>query len=779
VSAQNLEILLKSRAVIAIGEPGTAQQRGLLMRLLATADSLEKVRTKAELHERLKRRSAQRLAVVFDAKLTGPRMIEALAQSGCRGIVWPAADEIPEAVLQAARPHRLRFLGPRSAGYFHAVGLSAGEFPPDMAGGSLALITQSGSIAAAAIDWANGRRIGFSWAVATGAEQDADIADFLDVAALDPNTRAVILQVGEVRSGRKFMSAARACARLKPVVVLQSRVGGREALSGTDPVRSAAFERAGVVECLTLDGMFDALTALARIPASNSVRVMTVGNGAGLCALGVDAVLRYGLSLGACSDATFAAIQQLAPRARRLQGAIDAGPAEPAQFASVCRELLADHQLDYVLLVHSPQMDSAHRLYVDALLSAQLGSRLVTVWLGMKTAIDARRRSAEAGLATFVTAGQAARALRYRWLHGRTRELLMQTPPPVEHAEVDRDAARSLLDAAMQRGEPTLAASAINDLLSRYRLPALRTDINAPQRFELAIETHRELGANLTITARSGLLRSTPGRAFPPLDQLLAQRMIESMELALPLETQAPLIRALAGVSQMALDLPPIAGLRIELAFDDVGELHRVAGAQLQLRAPLPERQRLVLAPYPDALRKVLVSRRGRRYLARPIRPEDEPALVTLLGSLRPDDVRMRFFAAIRYFSHEMAARMTQIDYDRELVLTAEAEDGPGTLCAVAHLVSDAYGESGEFALLVHHDHAGAGLGRLLMLELLAHGRRQGLHNIHGDVLRQNAPMLGLARSLGFVASEHMDEPDSRRVDIDLRMAPPHSVPPE
>ncbi|WP_428311734.1 GNAT family N-acetyltransferase [Hydrocarboniphaga sp.] len=774
MSAQNLERLLRSRAVLAVGEPGTPQEQSLLRRLGATAESLEQVHSKAQLHAQLKLAALQRLVVVFDARLIGPRVIAALAESGCRGLVWPSADPIPELVLQAARPHRLRFLGPRSGGFFQGNGLSAGEFPPDMAAGSLALITQSGSIAAAAIDWANGRRIGFSFAVTTGAEADADIADFLDVAALDPNTRAVILQVGAVRGGRKFMSAARACARLKPVVVLQSRLGGREALSGADPVRSAAFERAGLVECLTLDGMFDALTALARIPAvdrgGEPVRVITIGNGAGLCALGVDAVLRYQLALGSCSDETFAQIAQHAPRARRLEGAIDAGPADPQALTELCRALLADGRSDYVLLVHSPQLDAAHRLHVDALLAAQLGSKLVTVWLGMKTAIDARRRSTEAGLATFVTAGQAARALRYRWLHGRTRELLMQTPPPSERAAVDCEAARALLAAAIAREHGVLDADGADALLQLYRLPPSSAAVVLAQRFVLSIERHTEIGTHLTITAVSGLLQSTTGRAFPPLDGLLAQRMLEALELTLPAAMRPPLLQALSALSQMALDLPMLAQLRIVLAFDADGALHRVGSGAVQVDAqPPPERQRLILAPYPEDLSCVVVSRRG-SYRLRAIRPEDEPALLTLLQRLRPDDVRMRFFAAIRYFSHEMAARMTQIDYDRELVLVAEAEAEPGLISAVAHLVIDAYGDSGEFALLVHHDHAGSGLGRLLMQQLLAHGRRQGLHSIHGDVLRQNTPMLGLARSLGFVLRGPYDEPDSVRVEIDLRI---------
>ncbi|SHG87251.1 acetyl-CoA synthetase (ADP-forming) [Hydrocarboniphaga daqingensis] len=771
MSAQNLEALLHSRAVLAVGEPSSALERGLLRRLQASADSVVIADSWWSLHAHLHRRDdVPRLAVVFDAALISVDVVDALGASHCRGVIWTSAESIPDAVLQAARPHRLRFVGPRSAGFFLGGGLSAGEFPPDVAAGSLALIAQWGSIAAAAIDWAAGRGIGFSWAVTTGAESDADIADFLDVAALDPATRAVILQLGAVRAGRKFMSAARACARLKPVVVLQSRVGGREALTGTDPVRTAAFARAGLVECSTLDGLFDALTALARIPARPQVRVITVGNGAGLCALGVDAVLRHGLALAHCAPATVDAIGALAPRARALEGAIDAGPVEPQALADLCRRLMADDGVDYVLMVHSPQLDSAHQLYVDALLAAQLGPRLVTVWLGLKTALEARRRSTDAGLATFVTAGQAARALRYRWLHGRTRELLMQTPPPVDREPVDRLAMQQMLQAAAGRGDHQLPTPAADELLARYRLP-LRTPAGAmaARGFELSIERHREMGTYLSITAVSGLLRSDTGIGFAPLDGLLAQRMIEAINLPLSERAQAPLAAALLSLSQIALDQPAVAQLRLTLALDERAQLHRIGDASVEVDPTPPlERRRLILAPYPDVLQKVVTTRDGRRYRLRPIRPEDEPALVTLLERLRPDDVRLRFFAAIRYFSHEMAARMTQIDYDRELVLIAQPDDEPETLCAVAHLVIDAYGERGEFALLVHHDHAGSGLGRQLMNELIAHGRAQQLQQIVGDVLRHNRPMLALAAHLGFTEKPHDQEPDCRRVELDL-----------
>ncbi len=782
MSAQNLQALLCSRRVLVIGAHGSPLERGLLAQLTGNGDAPPQAHSIEELRGLLDAQAADgALALVLAPQLLDPALIDRLAASGCTGLVWTGAAAIAEPLLRAARPHRLRFLGSRSAGYFHAEGLHCGAFAAaGLRGGTLALIAQSGSIAAAAVDWAAGRGIGFSWAVTTGGEDDADLADFLDVAALDSATRAVILQLGYVRAGRKFMSAARACARLKPVVVLQSRLDTR-GVPAADPVRSAAFARAGLVECETLDGLFDALSALARIPVCPGTRVLTVGNGAGICALGVDAVLRHGLSPVASSVEHFAEVQRRAPRARRLDGAVDLGPVEPEAMAPICAGLLADPGLDYLMLVHSPSIDAPHLAFAEALSAARPEPRLVTVWLGLDTALAARQRCNEAGLATFGTAGQAARALHFRWLHGRTRELLMQTPPPRPHAAIDRAAVKALIDTALQRGEPQLDAGTAAALLPYYGLPAPAAAPDPSQlRFELELRMHAELGMHLAVTAVCGPLRSATAYGFAPLDALLAQRMVESMAMPAADDDadaiEVALAEALLALSDLALELPAVAGLSLRLGVAADGAL-RSSDARITIDAqPPPERQRLILAPYPDALTRTLETRGGRLYRLRAVRPEDEPALIRLLERLRPEDVRLRFFASIRRFSHELAARMTQIDYDRELTLVAEALDESGRLCAAAQLIIDAYGEGGEFAVLVHHEHAGAGLGHLLMDELLAHGRRHQLHYIYGDVLRENGPMLALARRLGFACRMHPQDPGCRRVEIDLRAAANENV---
>ncbi len=769
MSAQNLARLLGSRRALLIGAPLTPAERSLHAQLQRSAGALQQADTDAEMQALAAEPDDDRLAVVFAPALLDAALIDTLARNGCRGIVWAHDTPVPPALLQAARPHQLRFIGPRSAGFFQSGGLTAGAFARVPQRGGIALITQSGSIAAAAVDWAIGRGIGLSWAISTGAEADVDLADCLDAAALDPATRAVILQVGRIRGGRKFISAARACARLKPVVVLQSRVGGREGLSGPDPVRSAAFARAGLVECATLDGLFDALAAMARLPERREARVLTLGNGAGMCALGVDAVLQHGLGLWPCDDETFAAVHTLATRARRLEGALDIGSLEPATLAEVCRLLLARDSLDYLLLMHSPSLEAAHAPYVEALVAAQLGPRLVTIWLGLETAVPAMRRAGEAGLNTFGTADRAARAIHYRWLHQRTRELLMQTPPHRERRDFHQGDAHLELLAALAGDDRALSQDAVHRVLDDYGIAPLGgTAIGG--RFELRIRRHHELGSYLDVTTYGTLLHSATAIAFPPLDPLLVQRMIEAMQISLTPPIQAALARELLALAQLALDQPAVSALRVSLRPDPQGVLRRDAAAEIELDAnPPPAALRLILPPYPEQLRRPIVLRDGSRYRVRPILPEDEPALIKLLESLRPEDLRLRFFTMIRHFSHEMAARMTQIDYDRELVLAVETDDAEARFCAMAHLVLEPYGDRAEFAILVDHHHTGHGLGRRLMDELLNYARSRGLHIVYGDVLDENESMLALARRLGFKVRYHPEERGARRVEIDLR----------
>ncbi|HWY24716.1 MAG TPA: GNAT family N-acetyltransferase [Nevskia sp.] len=765
MTIRNLEAYFKPRRVLVLGQAVAPPVQTLLDKLRRAAppdlvtDSLEQLGSEPGV-----------LGIVADPAALDEAMLERLAQHGCRSLIWPHSARPDTTLLQAARRHTTRLLGPRSPGILHPANrIAATELPGPPLGGTLALIVQSQSVAAAAIDWATGRRIGFSWVAVTGGESDVDIADLLDYAALDPATRAVAVEVGRIRGARKFMSAARACARSKPVVALQTRLADWYG-KGPDPVRSAAFARAGMVECLSLPALFDAFAALHRLPALRRARVLVVSNGSGICALGVDAVLRHGLQAAEPDAAAWERMRALVPALKKLGGGADLGEPGIDTTIAALRGFLADPAVDVVLFVRSPLGTDSHETVARALVEARFDQRLLTVWLGLETALPARRYSAESGLATFTSADAASRAVRYRWEHARNRELLTQTPPRGPAAPLTAaDTARRLRQLLEQDKRDLRGAEAAR-LLAAYGLHSRLRRGGGGLRLELRVQRHSELGVHLAASLVVAGFAAPTGYGFAPLDLLLARRMLADAGLHADAETPAADLEALAlalvRIGQLALDQPLLGELRLRLAAHAGTVECQPAETRLLLEAePLPERMRLALSPYPAALAHRL-TRGERHYEVRPVRPDDEPALVRLLESLDPETVRLRFFAYIRHFSHDLAARMTQIDYDRELALVIVADEAPDQLVGMGTLAADPDGARAEFAVLVDQAHCGMGLGRHLLEQFLSHAREQSIGTVFGEVLAENSTMLGLARSLGFSLHAPPDDPGVVHVEL-------------
>ena len=241
------------------------------------------------------------LAVVATPPDTVPGLVAALAARGTKAAVVVTAGfgegaaargrALRQAMLDAARPHLLRVVGPNCLGVMApGRGLNATFAHLGARPGTLALVSQSGAVLAGVLDWASARDVGFSHLVSVGDMADVDLGDLLDHLALDPATSAVLLYVEAVTHARKFMSAARAAARLKPVIVLKAgrhEEGARAAashtgaLAGADAVHEAAFRRAGMLRVRTLRDLFDAAEILARSAPVAGDRLAVVTNGGG------------------------------------------------------------------------------------------------------------------------------------------------------------------------------------------------------------------------------------------------------------------------------------------------------------------------------------------------------------------------------------------------------------------------------------------------------------------------------------------------------------------
>jgi acetyltransferase len=217
-------------------------------------------------------------------------------------------------------------------------------------------------------------------------------------------------------------------------------------------------------------------------------------------------------------------------------------------------------------------------------------------------------------------------------------------------------------------------------------------------------------------------------------------------------------IDAIAGVllsvAQLAAHHPEIAELDINPLLADAQGVVAVDARIKLAPARCPGAARLAISPYPKELESSETLRDGSVLALRPVRPEDEPLLEDLAAHMSPNDLRLRFFTPIRVLSHAVLARLSQIDYDREMALIArQGADGPAL--GVVRISADPDNRRAEFAIALRSDWKDRGLGHLLMSRIIEVARQRGISEIFGEVLRENEPMLRLARALDFKVNAH------------------------
>jgi acetyltransferase len=273
------------------------------------------------------------------------------------------AGSLAEAAELAAHKYGMRVIGPNCLGIMMP-GLSSMQvFSAHMPSqGNLALISQSGAIAAGMVDWAAQRGVGFSGIVSIGDQLDVDIADLLDYFALDSGTRAILLYVEAIKDARKFMSAARAAARIKPVVVVKSgrmAQGAKAAathtgaLAGSDSVYDAAFRRAGILRVSDLRELFDCAETLGRGEQPQGKRLAILTNGGGIGVLAIDRLVELGGIPAAIEPATREKLDAVLPRTWSGSNPVDiVGDADAARYAAALKILLADTGNDALLVMN-------------------------------------------------------------------------------------------------------------------------------------------------------------------------------------------------------------------------------------------------------------------------------------------------------------------------------------------------------------------------------------------------------------------------------------------
>src|SRR5215471_17302669 len=309
------------------------------------------------------------LAVMTATAAAIPDLVDQAGRRGAAGALiissglGQGAGSLADAAERAAQKYGMRLIGPNCLGIMMPGANLNASFSAHMPrAGNLALISQSGAIGAGMVDWAAQRDVGFSGLVSIGDQLDVDIADLLDYFALDHATRAILLYVEAIKNARKFMSAARAAARVKPVVVVKSgrmAQGAKAAathtgaLAGSEAVYDAAFRRAGVLRVSDLRELFDCAETLGRVESPAGKRLAILTNGGGIGVLAVDRLVELGGIPAPMTPQTRQNLDAVLPPTWSGANPVDiVGDADAQRYAAALEVLLADPGNDAVLVLN-------------------------------------------------------------------------------------------------------------------------------------------------------------------------------------------------------------------------------------------------------------------------------------------------------------------------------------------------------------------------------------------------------------------------------------------
>lgn len=447
-----------------------------------------------------------------------PRVPEALAECGVHGALFAIVlsagfseigaqgGALLQNALERAHQHGVRVIGPNCLGVMRACSALNASFSTGIAvAGKLALVSQSGAVCSAVVDWAEARRIGLSTVVSLGAAADVRIGEVLDYLALDEQTDAILLYVEGVDDMRSFMSGLRAAARTKPVVVVKGGkrdAGGRAAAShtgaivGNDAVFDAAVRRAGAVRVAELHELFSAAEALSHAPALSGEGLALITNAGGLGVLAVDRMEDLGIELATLSVQTRVALAAVLPSHAACSNPIDMiGDATPERYAHTLDACLADSGVHGILVLLTPQAmtqpEAVARVVAERERSAKIP--IFACFMGGEQVRTAREVLVAHEVPSFDWPEAAVEAFDTLTRFARNRRLAAELPSPYVDSTVnDIATARRIVHVALDAGRSLLSQLESKQLLAAFGIAV--ASAQAARNVEQALAVAEQLG---------------------------------------------------------------------------------------------------------------------------------------------------------------------------------------------------------------------------------------------------------------------------------------------
>ncbi len=440
------------------------------------------------------------LAAICTPAPTLPGLIAELGEHGVKAAVVLSAgtnveDEegktIEQRMLEAARPHGVRILGPNCIGLLLPnIGLNASFAHTYSLPGRLALISQSGALCTTLIDWTKSRGIGFSHFISLGNSADVDFGDLLNYLSGDSKTSGILLYVESIKEARKFMSAARATARNKPVIVIKAgrvKEGARAAashtgaLAGSDDIFDSAIRRAGMLRVYSIEDLFAAAETLARARPIAGNRLVILTNGGGPGVLATDALVSRGGRLAELAEETVEALNACLPPTWSKDNPVDIiGDGGAERYANALGALIPDPHYDAILvmLVPSAVVDNEEVARTVTEQIRHIRKPVLTCWMGEEAVHKARKHFENEGVPSYETPDAAVNAFLQMYEYQDNQNTLFETPPSVpEEFRWNYDDAAAVITAALEDEREILSEAEAKQVLQAYGVPVVETRV--------------------------------------------------------------------------------------------------------------------------------------------------------------------------------------------------------------------------------------------------------------------------------------------------------------
>ncbi len=435
-------------------------------------------------------------AVICTPANTVPDIIMQLGEKGTRTAVVISAgfhasegNKLEQEILDIARHYDFRILGPNCVGLLiPGIGLNASFAHTDSLPGSIAVISQSGAICTSILDWAKSRGIGFSYFISLGDSSDVDFGDLLDYLGTDKNTTGILLYVESIKFARKFMSAARATARNKKVIVIKSgrmaegakaAASHTGALAGNDDVFDAAIRRAGMLRVYSIQNLFDAVETLAHVPSINGDRLTILTNGGGIGVLATDSLIANGGHLAELAPKTIQALDEFLPATWSRGNPVDIiGDSDAVRYVQALKILLDDPNYDAILVMLVPVaiIDNAEvaRAITEAIHDSH--KPVLTCWMGEDAVQESREIFEENSIPQYETPESAISAFLQTVEYNENQKNLMELPPSVpEEFKPDSKRVRKIIESVLNENRSILTEPEAKDVLDAYQIPVVKT----------------------------------------------------------------------------------------------------------------------------------------------------------------------------------------------------------------------------------------------------------------------------------------------------------------